>query len=286
MFLIADSGSSKTEWRLINEDGETISTTETLGLNPYFVDQRKIIQTITETIQPMAGENVKDVFFYGAGCGLPAKADEVKEAIQKSISIKNSIEVAGDILGTARSVLSRKKGIACILGTGANSCVYNGEIITHNTPSLGYMLSDWGSGSVMGKDFLSLVLQEKLPKHIVETVYDHVKMTRSEILDSVYNRPLPNRFLASFTPYLLEYVDEIECRNIVLSNFMQFFDYYVLRYPHSTNAIHVSFSGSVAYKFERFLLEAAKARAIIIDRIVQHPMEGLIRYHSDKVPIL
>lgn len=285
MLLIADSGSSKTEWRLINEEAQTLFSVQTQGLNPYFVSQDKIVDVLASFIKPIAGK-VERVFFYGAGCGLPVKSLTVKKAIEDTLQVQVSCEVEGDILGTARSLLKNKSGIACILGTGANSCIYNGKAITENIPSLGYMLSDWGSGTVLGKDFLSLVLQEKLSSTITEHFYDIFRMKRAEILDGIYNKPLPNRFLASFTPFLLKYSEEPQCHTIIVNNFKSFFEYYVLRYTNMKGTPHVSFSGSVAYNFSVYLEEVAQQMGIAIDTIVQQPMDGLIKYHGVKIPIL
>ena len=174
------------------------------------------------------------------------KADVIKKAIVKTIEVSKVCEVEGDMLGSARSLLKNSSGIACILGTGANSCVYNGNDIVENIPSLGYILTDWGGGSVLGKDFLSLVLQENLPAHIIEDFFDTFMMSRSEILDNIYNKPLPNRFLASFAPFLLKYGDDPQCRGIITGNFKRFFEYYVCRYSPVSDTPHVSFTGSIA----------------------------------------
>jgi hypothetical protein len=152
-------------------------------------------------------------------------------------------------------------------------------------PSLGYMFSDWGSGTVMSKDLISLLLQEKLPSSMLKDFYDTYKLGRPEILDHIYNKPMPNRFLASFTPFLLKYAEVPECKEIILGNFTKFFFYYVLRYPLAKKAIRVSFTGSIAYRFQPYLLQVAKEMDITIDNIVQHPMDGLVKYHCITVPV-
>jgi N-acetylglucosamine kinase-like BadF-type ATPase len=174
----------------------------------------------------------------------------------------------------------------CILGTGANSCVYDGKAITENIPSLGYILTDWGSGTVLGKDFVSLVLQEKVSKELAEDFFDTYQMGRPQILDSIYNRPLPNRFLATFCPFLPKYAEDPQCRILITNNFKKFFEYYVQGYTHDKDRPHVSFSGSVAYNFKMYLEEVAQKMGIVIDGIVQNPMDGLIKYHGAKIPML
>ena len=284
MLLIADSGSTKTEWRVVDEDGNQVTSVITEGLNPYFLSKEKIASTIAEEVAPVAGE-VEKVFFYGAGCGLPIKGNVVREALDTTIASRFRAEVSGDILGAARSLLQGHEGTACILGAGANSCIYNGREITNIMPSLGYMFSDWGSGTVMSKDMISLLLQEKLPAAVIEDFHNTYKLGRTEILDQIYNRPLPNRFLASFTPFLLKYAEVPECKQIILGNFTKFFFYYVLRYPSGKRAIRVSFTGSIAYRFKPYLLEVANGMDIAIENIVQHPMDGLVKYHCVTVPV-
>lgn len=283
MILIADSGSTKTDWRLVDEGGNRLSSVVTEGLNPYFLSEEKIAAIIEQKVLPSL-EKVEKIFFYGAGCGAPVKANVVSNALSSVITTRFPVEVSGDILGAARSLLQNEPGIACILGTGANSCLYDGNKITHIMPSLGYMFSDWGSGTVMCKDLIALVLQEKLPSDLVEDFHATYRMGRPEILDNIYNKPLPNRFLASFTPFLLKHAEVIECKEIILGNFAKFFSYYVNRYPRTNGSYKVSFVGSIAYRFRQYLEQAARDHAIEIAAIVQHPMDGLVRYHCVTVP--
>ena len=284
MLLIADSGSTKTDWRLVDDTGNQVTSVITEGLNPYFLPQEKIAAVVRGAVLPVI-ENVEKVFFYGAGCGSPVKANQVKEALDTILGPRFPTEVSGDILGAARSLLQNEMGIACILGTGANSCRYDGREIIAIKPSLGYMFSDWGSGTVMCKDLISLLLQEKLPYVMLQDFHETYKLDRPAILDQIYNKPLPNRFLASFTPFLLKYAEVPECKEIILANFAKFFSYYVSGYPSAGKAIKVSFTGSIAYRFRSFLRKVAEERNIEIEDVVQHPMDGLVKYHCVTVPI-
>ena len=284
MLLIADSGSTKTEWRLVDDAGNTVATVMTEGLNPYFLTQQQITSAIEENILPVV-KNVDKVFFYGAGCGLPAKATKVAEALDVTLAAKYPAEVTGDILGAARSLLQDDAGISCILGTGANSCVYDGRTITGVMPSLGYMFSDWGSGTVMSKDFIALVLQEKLPESVIEDFREIYQLGRAQILDNIYNMPMPNRFLASFSPFLLKHAEVPELKTIIIDNFTKFFRYYVMRFPHNKKEIRVRFTGSIAYGFKQYLCDVSESMGIVIEKIVQHPMDGLVRYHCTTVPV-
>ena len=283
MLLIADSGSTKTDWRLVDDEGTAVAKVKTEGLNPYFLTTRQIAEIIEERVLPHVS-NVDKVFFYGAGCGAEKKAAQIKDALAV-IPARISPEVSGDMLGSARSLLQNGEGIACILGTGSNSCCYDGREIINIMPSLGFMFSDWGSGTVMSKDLIALLLQDKLPAELTTDFHDTYKVGRVEILDRIYNKPMPNRFLASFTPFLLKYSEEPSCRNIILANFRHFFSYYVLRYPRAGKGVKVRFTGSIAHNFERYLYEVSESMDIEIEKIVQHPMEGLVHYHSVTVPI-
>lgn len=285
MLLIADSGSTKTDWRLVSEEGKIISRIKTQGLNPYFLTEKEISDIIEEKVLPQISV-VERVFFYGAGCGLPVKANQVKNAIDNVIPARLSAEVSGDILGAARSMLQDRPGITCILGTGANSCVYDGKEIINNVPSLGFILADWGSGTVMAKDLLSLLLQEKLSTEISDDFGETYDLDRRQILDNIYNKPMANRFLASFTPFLLKHAEDPTCREIIMNNFRNFFSYYVLRYGLDKKERKVGITGSVAFHFKSYLLEIAGEMEIEVEEIIQHPMEGLVRYHSLTVPVI
>lgn len=284
MLLIADSGSTKTDWWLVDEEGNVKASVKTEGLNPYFLSVRKIGEIISEKVLPSM-RDVDKVYFYGAGCGSDLKAGQVKEALE-AIPSRFEAEVAGDMLGSARSLLQDSAGIACILGTGSNSCCYDGRDIVSVMPSLGFMFSDWGSGTVMSKDLIALLLQERLPNELMDDFSETYQIGRVEILDHIYNKPMPNRFLASFTPFLLKYSEYPSCRNIILSNFKNFFSYYVLRYPSFRKGAKVSFIGSVAHNFRTYLCEVAETMDIEIEKIVQHPMEGLVQYHCVTAPMV
>ncbi|AWW31469.1 N-acetylglucosamine kinase [Echinicola strongylocentroti] len=285
MLLIADSGSTKTDWRLVDEEGNTIDAVQCKGLNPYFLTETEIAQIIKKEVAPITN-GVEKVIFYGAGCGLPEKVDQVKNAIESVLPIKYPTEVYGDILGAARSLLQGQQGITCILGTGANSCVYDGHGIIDNVPSLGYILADWGSGTVLCKDLISLILQEKIDAEIREDFHATYPMDLRQMLDKIYNKPQANRFLASFTPFLLKYAHHKACEKILKDNFRKFFEYYVLAYDEKPLSKAITFTGSIAYHFSDFLHSTAAEYGLAINKIVQHPMNGLVKYHCQTVPAI
>lgn len=284
MFLIADSGSTKTDWSLVNEEGVVISTVMSKGLNPYFLTEKEIASTILEQVAPQVNQ-VEKIWFYGAGCGLPVKVEEVRSALASALQSSLPAEVSGDMLGAARSVLQDQPGIACILGTGANSCIYNGKDIIDNVPSLGYISAEWGSGTVLCKDLIALILQEKIDEGIRNDFYQTHQMDRREILDKLYNKPMANTFLASFTSFLLKHADNPCCRDIISNNFRDFFQYYVLSYPDYLPGMKVSFVGSIAHHFREFIKTAASESGIALGEIVKNPMDGLVKYHAKSLAV-
>lgn len=282
MFLIADSGSSKTNWKYIHTNGEVLSTIKTIGLNPYFLTVKDMAKVINKEVAPHV-KDIQSIHFYGAGCGHIKKADEVKNAIEKVI-MSSPIQVESDMLGASRSLFKDEPGIACILGAGANSCVYDGRQIIHNVPSLGYLLADWGSGAVMGKDMLSLILQKKVGKDVIEDFNQTFEMDLRQILDNIYKKPMANRFLSSFSPFLLKHAQKDEVlRSLILDNFRKFFDYYILSYGRYVGNLKVGLIGSVAFHFQEYLMEISKEKSIPVRTIVQNPMEGLISYHHNSI---
>ncbi|QDH79285.1 N-acetylglucosamine kinase [Echinicola soli] len=285
MLLIADSGSTKTDWRLVDEEGNTIDSVQCKGLNPYFLTEREIAGVIEKEVLPVARQAEK-VIFYGAGCGLAAKVAQVKSAIESVLPVKYPTEVYGDILGAARSLLQDQKGITCILGTGANSCVYDGQEIIGNVPSLGYILADWGSGTVLCKDLIALILQQRIDGEIIDDFHATYPMDLRQMLDKIYNKPQANRYLASFTPFLLKYAHHKACEKILKDNFRKFFEYYVLAYDEKSLSEAITFTGSIAYHFSDFLRSTAAEYGLEINKIVQHPMKGLVKYHCQTVPAI
>lgn len=279
MILIADSGSTKTNWIFLDAEGHKVKTQTTIGLNPYFVSEHQI-QEVASCVVANQVNDVNRVMFYGAGCGKIKKASIIQNVLETVFPNAFDIQVEGDILGGARSTLQNAPGISCIIGTGANSCVYDGEKIINNVPSLGYLLADYGSGAVMGKDVLSMVLQRKLPVDITKEFYDFYQLDDREILDSLYNLPFVNRFLASFVPFLLQYSEVEEFAQVISQNFRKFFEYFVLPYFPENENLPITIVGSVAFHFKSFIVEEAARLHIEINQIVKNPMEGLIQYHT------
>lgn len=283
--LIVDSGSTKTSWCFAflpdtkSADGARTVTTE--GLNPAVMSaeevEEKIAKALNHCLQSLSisAADVENVFFYGAGC-IAGRAGVVSESIS-SILVDAKIYVADDLLGAARALCGHKAGIACILGTGSNSCLYDGKNIVAHTPALGYVLGDEGSGAVLGRKFLNAVLKQTLPENIRKRFLQESGLDMAEIINRVYRSPAPNRFLASMSKYIHGYLDEKEVRDIVIDNFEDFIRNNILAYGDKFRTINVV--GSIAYHYKEQLTEAASRNGFQIGKIIKSPIEGLIEYH-------
>ena len=277
MILIADSGSTKTSWTLLS--GKDVKTCETSGFNPYYMGSEEIERILSEELDELHGKaEIREVFYYGSGCSTEKNCAVVSQALSKHCPGAH-IEVNHDLLAAARSLLGHSEGIACILGTGANSCAYNGKEITKNVPSLGYMFGDEGSGAYIGKKFLESYLKGKLAIEINEAFIKEYNYSLSDILGRVYGDKNPSAFMASFTHFLAKHEHHDDVREILYQAFIDFFQESVSKYERY-KMIPVSFVGSVAYHFRHILNEAAWEMGISVGQIEQAPMDGLIQYHS------
>ncbi len=277
MILIADSGSTKTDWCVV-ENGQIVQRIHTKGTNPFFQTQEEISKEIEYALLPeITGCKIDSVFFYGAGCAFPEKIEIVHSAIAKHI--KATIEVGSDLLAAARALCGKKTGIACILGTGSNSCFYDGTEITDNVSPLGYVLGDEGSGAVLGRLLVGDCLKNQLSPQLKEKFLNQFQLTPAIILENVYKKPFPNRFLAHLAPFLAQNIDNPQVHSLVLNSFKTFFTKNVMQYDYQNNKVH--FIGSVAYYYKDVLLEAAAELNIQLGTIIKSPMEGLVSYHSN-----
>ena len=278
MILIADSGSTKVDWKVV-DNGKVVKRATTKGINPFFQTEEEISNEIETTlILQLDNQEFSNVYFYGAGCTFD-KVDVVKRAIRKNISVRNDIEVNTDMLAAARGLCGYTSGIACILGTGSNSCYYNGRMIEDNISPLGFILGDEGSGASLGKLFLGDLLKNQMTLGLKEKFLTRYNLTTSEIVDRVYRKPFPNRFLAQFTPFLLENLGDPYIHSMVMSSFISFLRKNVMQY-YNYDKLPIHFVGSVAYHFQNPLRDALMIMDMKPGKIIQTPMEGLIKFHS------
>ncbi|HML63814.1 MAG TPA: ATPase [Dysgonomonas sp.] len=277
MILLADGGSTKVDWRLV-EGTKEIKQISTKGANPFFRSRENISEEIKKVINPVLnGHTIDSVHFFGAGCASPEKNKIVRDAIADNIKTSH-IEVNSDLVAAAKGLCGTKKGIACILGTGSNSCFYDGEEIVENVSPLGYVLGDEGSGAVLGRLFLGACLKNQLTKGLKEKFLKEFDLTPTAILDMVYRQPLANRFLASLSPFLVENIHDKTVYDLVYNAFKDFFVKNVMQYDYKNNDVH--FTGSVAYYYKDLVRKVGADLNIKVGIISQSPMEGLIKYYA------
>lgn len=278
MILIADCGSTKIDWCLV-ENGKVVNQIFTCGMNAVMLTEEEMATRIaTELVPELNGANVDAVYFYGAGCINDEVCGNVARAIGKNIPAQ-TIEVHTDLLAAARALCGHSAGIACIMGTGSNSCYYDGEKICDNVSPLGYILGDEGSGAVLGKILLGDVLKNQLPKHLCEKFLAEYELDRMTIIRRVYKEPQGNRFLASVTPFLIQNIDEPAIHALVLNAFKAFFVRNIAQYEGYRD-LKVNFIGSIAFYYKNVLEEAAAECGCTVGTIIKSPMKGLIEFHS------
>lgn len=278
--LIADSGATKAEWCLVNNGKK--KTIFTQGISPYFLTTEQISDLLLKELKPkLKNIRVNEIHYYGTGCANPENAKSVKKAI-KQVFTQANIEVKHDLMAAARALCGRKKGIACILGTGSNSCYYNGKRIVKNSPGLGYILGDEGSGAYLGKKVLQYYLYGTFDDEL-RGRFDVCYTTNTvEILENVYKRPLPNRYLAGFTQFLADNRGHYMIENIIEDGLNDFFVNHLCKY-RETWTLPVSFAGSVAFGFKDVLQHLCNSYEFEFGRVMKNPMEGLVEYHTDKI---
>lgn len=277
--LIADSGSTKTDWILLNNNSIVVQF-QTIGFNPYFQSSEDIAHEIKSKLLPaLNGEvqNIKQIAYYGAGCSTIEKVQVVQEGITKSFGNIPS-EVNHDLLASARALCGKEKGIACILGTGSNSCLYDGVNVVENVPSVGYSFGDHGSGAHIGKTFIQNYFDGLLPKHL-KLAFENAGYHREAILDNVYKKPMPSRYLASMLTFLKDFNNDTYVCNLIKSCFTDFFDKQVSKYTNA-NSLPVNSVGSIGFYYKHLFAEVAHEKGFKVGEIIKSPIEGLIKFHN------
>ena len=276
MILIADSGSTKTDW-CVAKDGFTVKRFTTQGINPYHQDERRINGIVLDELLPQTGEyKIKKIVFYGSGC-RDETIPTMKNILYSAFNNNVEVEIYSDLLGAARAICGHEEGIACILGTGSNSCLYDGNKIVGNIPPLGYILGDEGSGASLGKIFINEIFKNSQMNDLKTEFLQVLQMTEGDIIDRVYRQPMANRFLASLAPFIHSHIERHEVNEIVTENFRQFLLKNVKRYHRDD--LQVSFIGSIAWHFKSQLLQSALEENVYVGSVEKSPMDGLLRYH-------
>jgi hypothetical protein len=277
MLLIADSGSTKTDWVLIDSTLKRFPFS-TIGYNPYFIGTEKIRQSIQqELLTRLDASKVRKIFFYGAGCSTPEKKAILQTALADCF-LNAEVKIDHDLLAAALALLGNQRGFAAILGTGSNTCIFDGIQIEKNIDSLGYLLGDEGSGCSIGKKILRDFLRGSLPPELEMKFRKDYPLSQSEIFDSMYVKPLPNRFLAGFCRFAAEHKNQAQIKKTVHESFNDFFLNLVSRYP-GYEKLSFNCVGSVGFNFQEQLSEVANSFGMKMGKVIASPIEDLISYH-------
>jgi N-acetylglucosamine kinase-like BadF-type ATPase len=278
MILIAESGATKTDWRILDDQGG-IKQAISEGLNPYQQSFESIRDKIkTEILPQVDEEDISRIYFYGAGCATEEGRNVISKALKDSFALAE-IEVNTDILAAARGLCGHEEGIACILGTGSNSCFYNGREIVENVPPLGFIIADEGSGAYMGKTLIADFLRKDMPEELREKFMERYNLDRTKILDKVYNQERAGKYLAGFTKFIYDNIKESYMHKLVYESFNEFFTRNILKYDNYQN-YKVHFTGGVAFYFNEILRKVASDQGVLLQKITENPIAGLTLYHK------
>jgi N-acetylglucosamine kinase-like BadF-type ATPase len=279
MILIADSGSSKTSWAILDNHDTTLVST--IGMNPYFIDQNRVDEALKETILSDIKDKIKEIYFYGAGCGAKTQNQWMNDIFRAYFQNAQNIKIENDMLGACISLFGETPGVACILGTGSNSCIYDGIKIINNVPAQGYILGDEASGAYFGKRIARDFIYNLLPASIIQYIQQNIAKDKEEIYDNVYKKALPNRYLASYAKILSLYRQEQYVQDILKEGFEEFVTYHILCYP-DINKYKIAAVGSIAAIFEKEFSEILNQNGLELTRTIKEPIEGLVQYYQNR----
>lgn len=282
MILIADSGSTKTDWRII-AGNQVVVATQTLGFNPYYQDSDSIAAELQANLLPHCKGKITQVFYYGTGITNTEKAGVLRSAMLKVFGEIERVDVQSDVLGAARAACGHQAGIGCILGTGSNSCYFDGDKIAFQVPPLGFWLGDEGSGGHLGKSLLLAYLHKEMPANIRQLFEQkYGVMDRLMVLDNAYHKPFPNRYFASFARFIADNIHDSYCYGLAKESFSLFFEKYILKYPMCFD-VKLHFVGSIGFYYKQILQEVAKNKNLSIGNILAAPIDGLVKYHTETI---
>lgn len=280
MILIADSGGSKTDWRIIEKDG-SIGQASAPGFNPYYQPIDDLKKSVKEILVPKIKNHVTKIYFYGAGVSSTKNQLTIKSAFLEFFP-EAQIEIGWDLLAAARALCGHEPGIACIMGTGSNSCLYDGSKITGNVANLGWILADEGSGANIGRKFLVDYLREKMPAALAKAFKERFPLSREEFLEKIYQQERPSAFLASFARFIFQHLKDPYCYKLVYDSFAEFYENNVMKYENYQN-LKVHFTGSIAFYFSDLLRQVANDKGITVKNILEGPIAGLTLYHQKEL---
>lgn len=278
MIAIIDGGSTKCDWVILDQDQKLYLKTETVGFNPNIIEPGLIISEIEKNSKLIAlNGTLSKIYFYGSGCGIAENRAIVQRQFEKVFPLAD-ISVSEDLTAAAFSAYSGKPAIVCILGTGSNSCYFDGQNIKRELPSLGFLIGDEGSGSAIGKHLLRRFFMKKLPPDLHQEFVNTYNLTIEDALQNMYHNPRANAYLADFNKFVVMHKAHPYFQNMVFEEMKNFFDYHVLPYEESATA-EINFIGSIAFYYEDILKAAAAELNLNVGFIVQKPIESLVNYH-------
>lgn len=277
--LIADSGSTKTDWLFVSEDDSVVQF-QSEGMNPFFQNEEEVVSILQRQVIPKLSGSVERIFFYGAGCANATASKPISDALEVIVAKAPQIEVASDMLGAARGLCGKEPGLACILGTGANNAFYDGANIVRSIGSLGFWLGDEGSGSYLGKTLVVHFLQNEMPQDLQDLfTKSYPEVDRFSVLDHAYKKPFPNRYFATFSTFIGEHIGHAFIQKIVSDAFDLFVKKYILKHSDA-GKFPVHFTGSIAFYYQDILRASLSRHGLEAGRILKSPLMGLAEYHS------
>jgi glucosamine kinase len=277
MIIIADSGGSKIDWRFLKKDG-TIGQAHSPGFNPYYQPLNHLTSIVEEHLVPKIDEPVDKIFYYGTGVSSEKNVITIQDAFAKYWP-KAHIEIGWDLLAAGRALCGTERGIACILGTGSNSCLYDGKEIIDNVANLGWILADEGSGTYIGKKFIFDYFRKEMPEKLAGQFYQRFPFSREEVLEKVYQGEKPGAFLASFSKFIFQHIDEPYCYKLIYNSMADFCRNNVMKYDDYKNT-KVHFVGSIGFYYSDIVRQVANDLGITVKNILEGPIAGLTLYHQ------
>lgn len=281
MQIIADAGASKTDWRWITKDG-AVGQAKTKGINAYHITEDELLSLLVAELNIPLTETNSQVHFYGAGCGSKANKEKVKKTLS-SFFKTDKVEVQHDLLAAARATCLDQPGIVCILGTGANACVFDGEQITEEMVSLGYIIGDEGSGSYIGKKLIKAYLEQELPESLHHKFADKFPDANKDVVNNhIYQQPDAKRYLAGFFRFAVENIQDKYIQQLLIHSFQKFLDKSVLKFSLQQN-LPIHFVGGVAFNSVNILRTLLQKNSLIPGKFLEGPIAGLTLYHEKKL---
>jgi len=277
MIIVADGGGSKIDWRLLSKNGN-IDQANTAGFNPYYQPVEHLRKIVADELAPKAKEEVTKIFYYGTGVSSEKNVQSI-ESVFLQFFPKAKIEVGWDLLAAARALCGQEPGIACILGTGSNSCLYDGEKIIDNVSNLGWILADEGSGTYIGKKLVFDYFRKEMPESLAQQFHARFPWSREEVLEKVYQQEKPSAFLASFAKFVFQHLKEPYCYKLAYQSFSDFFENNVMKYENYKN-LKVHFTGSIGFYYSDVVRQVANDKGITVKNILEGPIAGLTLYHQ------